>query len=137
MTIEKGSYLAITGRFQSFTRDVGIFFIEALGCHYQPFVSRQTTVLIRGYFSVDLFDETKESKKLKLAKEKDLPILNEMAFLHWIIACLSNLSVSDKALFGSTHEEELRTLLPESDGLELSELVSQLIHQLEKKITVV
>ena len=137
MKINKGSYIAITGRFQSFTRDVSIFLIEALGCHYQPFVSAKTDVLVRGYFSIDLFDETKESKKLNTAKGNNVLIINEMTLLLWAIQELKNLTEDKKTIFCESYYEEIQQVLNLSEAGQQNKMVDLLINQLEKKITIV
>lgn len=137
MKISKGCNIAITGRFQSFTRDVGIFLINALGCHYQPFVSAKTDVLVRGYFSIDLFDETKESKKLNAAKENNVLIINEMTLLLWAIQELKSLTEDKKTTFCESYYEEIRQVLNLSEAGQQNKMVDLLINQLEKKITIV
>ncbi|NKC69084.1 BRCT domain-containing protein [Vagococcus fluvialis] len=137
MKISKGSHIAITGRFQSFNRDVGIFLIETLGFHYQPFVSLKTDVLVKGYFSVDLFDETKESKKLNSAKENGVLIINEMTFLLWVIQELKNFTGEQKSHFCESYYDEIQQVLNLSEAGQQNKMVDLLINQLEKKITIV
>lgn len=137
MIISKGCNIAITGRFQSFARDVGIFLINALGCHYQLFVSAKTDVLVRGYFSIDLFDETKESKKLNAAKENNVLIINEMTLLLWAIQELKSLTEDKKTTFCESYYEEIRQVLNLSEVSQQNKMVDLLINQLEKKITIV
>lgn len=137
MKINKGAYIAITGRFQSFPRDVGILLLNMLEYQYQPFVSEKTDVLIKGYFSVDLFDETKESKKLNLAKRKEILILTEMMFLEHVIHQLKNLSDSSKAELILLYHEEIFVLLNGLLQVDTNDMIKSLIIYLEKKITIV
>lgn len=128
---------AITGRFQSFKRETVILLLETLGHTYKPFVGDKTTVLVVGYFTVDLFDESKESKKLIMARKANILMISEMAFIKWLIKNFKEFTHDQQQSYLTMHEQLLREQIPKLAEFKGIELMEQLILLLERKLTII
>lgn len=137
ITEEVPQIFAITGRFQSFKRETVVLLLETLGHTYKPFVGDKTTVLVVGYFTVDLFDESKESKKLIMAKKANILIISEMVFIKWLIKIFKEFTHDKQQSYLTMHEQLLREQIPKLAELKGMELMEQLILLLERKLTII
>lgn len=128
---------AITGRFQSFKREIAIILIEILGRTYKPFVGQKKTVLVTGYFTIDLFDETKQSTKLITAKNNHISTISEMTFLKWLITQFKSLSENEKQDILNNYQDILHENFLDLESFQDNKLITELITFLERKLTII
>lgn len=134
----KDEKIVITGRFQAFKRETAILLIQSLGGVYQAAVGKETSLLVRGYVTIDLFDQQKQSLKLQKAKELEtVSIINENAFLIRCLLELENLTSDEQKRYIEKWGEDIRIQFQELSLKKNNGLIIELISLLKKKLTVV
>ncbi|WP_462258901.1 BRCT domain-containing protein [Vagococcus teuberi] len=137
LAVNQVHHFVITGRLQTFKRDIAIQLIELFGSHYQPFVSTNTTVLVKGFFSIDLFNVDNQSKKTIAAQQYDITQINEEDFILWVLYHLKHLSSNQEHQFIQRMKEPLSNVFLELDDCPDNQFISMVIFSLEKHYPIV
>ena len=85
----KDKKFVITGRLATFSRDEAIELIKKNGGVIQPMVTPKTDYLVKGYFQLDLFNEDKKTRKLRITVWEEIWINSTYLSLRGKPSCAS------------------------------------------------